>query len=263
MKPLLTDLTEEEKNFMASEAAVFENFIGQCLTPISKMSLGNIRQALKTMLASGAKINYSTVAAFIQNVDNVDLFHSRDSGIVSPKYQSISNNPTFKSLIDFYAVEQKVRLSPKKRKTSGTQAINDSSYEVPVEGLDAKARTFVRMLQMQVDALENEKRNLTKLLEEKSKKQPISLSQSHQKTEDNALPFLEIVSEKSPEEVLTSSVLSKIADLPKLFPEYFQVESRNEKAVLRLVSHSRKQVLFKSDEWAFITNKTNGDNDDE
>ncbi|QLK48376.1 hypothetical protein DR996_25680 [Vibrio owensii] len=71
-------LNDIEQKFRDEEEALFAQCEEKCGTPISKMSLRNIRKAAKTMLASGAKINNSTIAAFIQNLDNSDLFEKTE-----------------------------------------------------------------------------------------------------------------------------------------------------------------------------------------
>ncbi len=247
-------LNDIEQKFRDEEEALFAQCEEKCGTPISKMSLRNIRKAAKTMLASGAKINNSTIAAFIQNLDNSDLFEKTEKENVPPKYQSIANNANFKAFISFYVIEQDKRMGTKKRTTVSQR--NESSF--PVDQLDPKSRAYVRTLQMQVQALENERKVLTAKLQEQSRKQPISLALSHQTTAEKGLPTLEVISDTSAEDALLAQIISKLVNLPEQFPEYFQTETRNEKTVLKIVSNSRKQVLFRSDEWKYITDALTG-----
>lgn len=251
--------SEAEQKFNKDELAMYEQCLGQCGTAISRMALKNVRKALKTMLASGAKINNSKVAQFIQNIDNSDLFESTEKGSTPPKQQSISNNRNLKKFIAFYVIEQDRRIGHKSVSKKNVATTGNNSSVFPIDtSLDAKTRAYIRMLELKLSATEAEKKNLTAQLEEKSKVQPISIGLSQKNTNEKGVPALEIVTEESQTEVMLRQVMSKIASLPAKFPADFQEQSKGDKTVLKV--GSRGEFLFKSKEWEFITQFAAGDN---
>ena len=231
-------------DFDKVEAELFNSLETKAKTNIAQAAAKNVRKACRIMHESKANLSYSSVAAFIANVDNYEIFE-KINGNVPPKRQSIQNNDFLKSIIDLYKAQQAglTSLATKEIKTE---------KQYPSEGLDAKTKLYIDLLKQQVESFRSESNNLAKAIEDNSKSSPIGLGLSYDTTENQASASLVLCQDKAAPS-LDSVILKKISKLPEEMPEHFQVKSHNGKSALFLCSPSGDKRILSSTEWMHLS----------
>lgn len=213
-------------------------------THIAKVAVKNVRKACSIMYKSKAILSYSSVAAFIANIDNYETFE-KVNGKTPPKRQSIQNNNCLKSIIDLYKAQQASPPSPIEK---GLKA----EKQYPSEGLDAKTKLYINLLRQQVESLRNENKCLAKVIENNSQSSPIGLGLSYDTADKKASASLTLFQAKNVPS-LDSVILNKIYKLPETMPEHFQVKSHNKKSALFLCNPSGDKRILSSTEWMHIS----------
>lgn len=231
-------------DFEKIEAGIFNHIEKKAKTNIAKAAANNVRKACRIMYKNKVALSYSSVAAFIADIDNYELFE-KVNGNIPPKRQSIQNNSSLKSIIDTYKAQQPGRSSSAKTKVKATN-------QYPSEGLDIKTKHYINLLRQQVDSLQNENKSLAKLIEDNSKSSPISLGLSYDTTEEQAASSLILRRDKSAPN-LDSAILNKLSKMPESFPDFFHVKSRNGKSALYIYSPSGDKRIFSSEEWSHLS----------
>ena len=231
-------------DFERAEAELFDSIKSQAQTNIAKVTVNNVRKACTIMLGSKAPLYYTSVADFIANVDNCEIFE-KVQGKIPPKYQSILNNPLLKSIIDFYKFQQMDRIAPVKKDVKAAD-------QYPAEGLDTKTKIYINLLRQQIESLRMENNSLAKVIEDDSKSSPLSLSLSYDAADKQTSASLVLRQDKTVPS-LDSIILKKITQLPEDLPDHFQVKSNNQKSALFLCSPSGDKRILSSKEWMHLS----------
>ncbi|HIF9238112.1 TPA: hypothetical protein ACX6RC_000604 [Photobacterium damselae] len=229
-----------------NEIEFIDHILMESKTELSKITVINVVIACRTIYKAKGAINYAKIANFISDFDNDDLFTKNNKGYPPPKYQSILNNKRLKSVIDFYSMNnstiKKIDEKPKK-----------SIDQYPTENLDSKTKIFIRMQTMKIESLENEKKNLSAMLAESTKKAPIDLHLSHQTAKEKRAGSLQLTTDININNNLLMDIINKLFEAPNAMPEFFILVSRGEKSILKVASSSSKRTLFNNAEWSLIT----------
>ena len=215
---------------------------------ISKISVKNIKKACDKLLGLNAKINPTTVAAFIADIDNEAMFEFfNNNNPYPPVYQSINNNASFKAFIRLY--------QPPK-----DELINKDKMvpQYPTLGLDNKTKSYINILKHNNEALQRENKSLSDQLTTKTMRKPVSLLGSEENGAINNNEMVLIDSEESyPFDM--SDLISIIQKIPKLadsFPHIFKIEERGGKQAMSIITSSKVERIFNSKDMEIITSCT-------
>lgn len=132
----------------------------------ARTTLKNIVAACNEIETAHGVMNYSRVGAVA-----TDRFGG-------PRAQSILNNKWAKNYISKRVEEYDAKSRSGRRRAKGGVQKPESRTTYPVDGLDAKTKLYIDILRQHQQRLEAENKYLSDLLEERTRKAPISIAEA-------------------------------------------------------------------------------------
>jgi len=207
----------------------FERVFSEAGTQRSKTAFLNVKAACDALTDMKAELNYAQVGKYATTHTD------------GPKTQSIRNSDKLKTYI---ALRMSEYDDSRKSNKSSSKKPTPSFLQYPASDLDLKTKAYIDQLRQELEIVNRENKNLSKMLTEETRKNPISLA-AIQDTDNKVDAYLAIDATPTSAQVSDElkATLGKVIRID-LLDTRFEYEERNGIKMLMHKSPSGDSVFL-------------------